>query len=81
MNPFAGLIEGIALSNVYVKMNSETRNINRHNLLSSPRLYGIAISQAYVYMQNCRLDPKWMKLMVIFVMYLDRKLLLQHTVD
>ena len=33
------------------------------------RLYGILIAQAYVYMQNCRQDPKWMKYMVAFVVY------------
>ena len=68
MNPFAGFVEGTALSNVYVVMSTRIHDVDLHNPFSSPRFYGIAVSQAYVYMQNCRLDPKWMKVMVSFVM-------------
>ena len=68
MNPFAGFVEGTALSNVYVIMSNRIHDVDLHNPFSFPRFYGIAVSQAYVYMQNCRLDPKWMKVMVSFVM-------------
>ena len=32
------------------------------------RLYGISVAQAYVYMQNCRNDPKWMKAIAVLIM-------------
>ncbi|CAL1702690.1 unnamed protein product [Somion occarium] len=34
-------------------------------------LYGVTMTQAYVYMLNCESDPKWMKLLVVLVCILE----------